>query len=686
MLTYFDGPSWQSGIKSCLPEDFNLEDTPEWRLVNFSLIFPLPQNIFPHDNKSAFDEFGFFLIDDKKKGDLIVSPDRYKGISVIDSPEKISSMGGGADAWRSKSNEASNAKRQSAAYRDVRPRFGVQLGSSVGFTDKQGEWPQKEEHFRRCTIGAENYTSLKTLYFRGDEKSGRYATLSLHSFEILQYSDFHALSTESDNENNCSSTSISRYLVMHIVAENCTNCQLEKISSALYRPRNKFYDLKDEKGTEVRRPLLNFTNVIRRSVEEITGTFIGIFMMSGCYVGLPKPEYSREKGEVKKYIPDEEKTAHGDTFVHKEYVKTVDSHQDFLASDLAAVEALAKQDNIPFVELPSAYRSVSAVSYKPITTGPRLFNSRENKQADFNRNEKTESRMNELVQKQWAWQLATGADRYWESQPDIELKSENLNFSVNKYWTVLAAESGIAHVKSSYLDDPDTQFWNLSSTRRVDLAILAMRSYSVLNVLIKRLAEVEHFGLSTNLEALTDKDSSSAVVDQEYKKIQKNMERFSEIQESLVYFRSRLWFNAVPKRPRDTEAMLWIRQATGVEAMYSDFLDEMKLRQEIYTVNYQRREVEQKRFAEEERLKAEEKEESERSDREDEHNRINLLIALGALILTIPAFTELWPYETSEQTKFWVTVIIVALLSIPALAWAFVSRRKKRKQGGKRPN
>ena len=607
--------SWSRGLCSSLPEGYDHDVQPDWRLVTFSLIYPAPDKIFPA-SPELYDDHGFIRFDetavardfaDAPAAPVFASPKRYQGISAIDFPRHLAA--------------GSESETNRPLYREPHSRFGKVMGKVVS-TDSDAD--DRSHHF---TIMRKDQSSLMELAVASADPDDKFATVSLIAVELLQFRDqVDSLpgNVLAGSRDSASAYGVNRYFVLHVAAENCSSATLETISAALNRARNVLkVDVPD--GDAVK-PLFEFSTRIRHYLSQLSGTYIGLFINRGGYISLPR--VVEKDGQL----------------ICKDSDVEVSSEELQLMKDLQRTSTSTDTYAVPF-------RTVAAVANKSTVTPPALLRGVGESDTYCDPH---------IIRRQWAWVLANGADRYWEAIPVPDLAEAMATGEDFRYWTVLAAETGLAHTRLSGGEKSDLHYWMLASTRRVDLAILTMRSHSALYELSLQLDQLDEYSHAPSGEDLfSNKDA--------YEKFRKSLEQLTDLQHRVVHFRGRLWFNSVPRRPLDTDVLEWIRRSTGVHSMYEDFLDEIQLRQQIYAIVYQRLEAEYNRQAED-HYRRNEDHQRELAEREQEQDRkTTLIFGIVAIILAVPGFVELLPLD--RDTGWPAIMFFVLALFAVIVAW-----------------
>lgn len=585
-------------------------ELPDWRAVFFSLIFPLPDPALPSPEsqedeefegvKGLYDAHGFLRVPSSW------SDGRFQGVRRI---------------------ELSTDDAGQAYYQKANNRFGRVLGDSVG-ADAIDNRPS-ENHETRCVRYdfSQDVTSEETTIIIPQDFSNHHpgASIRLVSAELLQYGHMQ----NHDARSGGSHAIITRFLVMHVVAENCSTELLDKLSQALHRPRRRLGPYE----AETSRILHGLVMKIRRrmSFPHHPLTFV---MAPGGYLERPSNlTYSKQQ------TTPEERAFH---------------------SHLLEDDAYGKSQ----IKIPTALRTVCAVPGNPnVRSAPEIW-----------RDTNQVAKLSETAWlHQWSWSLATGADEYWEGIPCEEGDSESTDsFRRFRHWTLCATESGVAHVRHPYAGTQDVKFWMLSMTRYVDLAILVQRCFIALSTLSSRLRGI-HDDAVKNLNDSKEGDPSD-----EFQLLEQELELLGKLQEDFVQFRDRLWFNVVPKHSSDTHVLKSLRRASGVDDIYDDLVDEIGIRKEVYNTRsaqhrMRKEHQEQQNRREEEKRHREERKKDEANQREENRRAewSNRILGVMAAALAAPGFMDLtgwdhgWPLVTATVTLAVILTAIIWLLVRP---------------------
>ncbi|MDO5731792.1 hypothetical protein [Corynebacterium sphenisci] len=256
--------------------------------------------------------------------------------------------------------------------------------------------------------------------------------------------------------------------------------------------------------------------------------------------------------------------------------------------------------------------------------------------------------------RQWGLLLATGADRASTLPPDTAAGADAGALDLREGWADYVTGWGAVTLRTE--DDPlrDGTPLRLAQTRDVDLAILAMRQLSAVELLAER---------GDRLASTTEGDIGAAYRD------------LTELQRTVLDFRKNLWFGHVPRRPTATAMLRTMQDRLGIPAQLAELTEDLTLRQEILAGLAAQRKAEehqeQERRRERERSDREDRRAAEaardRADRErqDAHrNRVQLGLAVLSLLVTVPSFTGalLEPSPANLGAAIAITAVLALLL------------------------
>lgn len=521
----------------------NFESDNTWRYVQFSLIFPLPQ-------RSA-------VIADRGQGtptagdasdQLTWKPGRWQNANIV--RENDGSYG-------QRVIKRDDKKRMTSNSWSPERRFGSALSSAtkgVPISDEGGRWYETLTDHYHLEIGPSAHNGnvhgtmpMPDIYGSVPEHAGLphaqfpvtkgkpissdgRNSVQLQAIELLNYFEPHD-SVISDRERTTSS-----YLVLHVCAQDCSGVQLRHISRSLSTHRHGVVDdFPDTHSTELKKNeslLQHFLYVAKALMEHTASTDVSGPRWN-CDFRL------RYNGQLKR------------------------------ESDSKTVENLEFQ--------PHPFRIAVAI---PEDHTPQI-------PAECSRSDAGAWSPNEW----WAWQIATGADPFYEGHPEQTRESlDRYKLAGLHNWTFLCMDRGLGIIRNQFETAVDltsrvgdTQYLIFGATRYVDLAILTLRNSIVLHKLHNRLTSLEP-DLATK-HAHTDDTLN------ENEELRKQVDALASVERSFLTFRDKGWFTAVPGRRVDTELLLAIRSVNGGNLAYNDFVDELAFRQQVYNTQYQYRQL-----------------------------------------------------------------------------------------------
>lgn len=562
-------------------EDYAIAAGKEWANVQFSLSFPLSDDNYR-------DAQGLPGINNFWPAPASMDEGRYKGVFRIRTRE------------RKRENYSYAAM---AFYNSEERRFGSDIAQALGGSDFENNpnvdtkvWHAPLPVYKKCKCEghSDNCDTRLRYYFQSENEESDGGGLELVSFELLQFRDGISLTNP-----------IHRFLVIHFVAMNCTSEQIQSISRALTKPRNKLYISPD------------------------------------CSVKLLKETASFIEAELNK-VDEGEYDVH---FAKGGYIapRVVDTHGEV---------AQARSKN--FVKAQPA-RSVCAIPNVPIGEISDL--------PDVFSDQKTDIISPDIAMRAWGAQLAHGFDNSSAEIPTVDALGVNLQPDRElQNWHLLASSNGIVSIRKTPILDEDLSAWSLAATRHVDLLLLVQRSYMVLRGLSKSMREIK------TLPPVKAVDSDSLEKRKKYRDLLKQQfEQLIVVQNGFAELRNTLWFNAIPRRSLDTYLFLGIRREMGVDGLYDDLVDEVRFRHRIHDLTYHEYDAEIR--------------EIETDEQENKEREFNLLIAVLALAVSVPAYIAL-----VGEYSFGLSGIITAISGLLASVFiclgflAYQNRsRKKRK-------
>ncbi|WJY69094.1 hypothetical protein [Corynebacterium auris] len=577
------------GAKFLLREDYQCDRQPEWRLVHFAIILPVPA-----------------LPDGFTWPERWV-PGRFRGIKTVEYAKK------GADG------RFRRARRGNGPDFDYSPRvfhksagtyFRGPLASSLGADAldarvKEDEEPQERPEQREsspATVIARRYMfeadlteeqehippQVDTEPFHWDleyDEDHPHSSMRLISAEVLTYTGPDLYNLKNDERFPFSTT----FLVLHVVAEHCSGKQLESINYSLTRPRNKINKRAKDSLLEGAVKIVNK----RLFPNEKTNPWR---VTKGGYIDFSHTLYNSRQPA-------------------KPYCITV---------------AVPGGEELPEPE--------------PI----------KGKQHD----EDTWP-----VHDKWAWFLASRFDQYTTDIPAFTEASLAASITTRyRDWTVHSSDEGLAFVRRGPLENSQNMFIMLAGTRFVDLVILTLRARTYLD---RIAAQLRQLSFSEVLRVL-DKGDPTNLSDTDHK-LQHSLATFSKVQMEFVYLRDHLWYERVPRREVATTILRDILVKTGARSDFDDISNELELRKDVYTTQYNFARIRLDRIRAEELERAQEIRE-----------KRNMTLAFAAVVLALPGLFALLP-PAGTMTLFW-TCLALILVLVGAVFWYQRRNREKRSE------
>ncbi|MDO5635118.1 MAG: hypothetical protein Q4G34_09660 [Micrococcus sp.] len=493
-------------------------------------------------------------------------------------------------------------------------RFGKRIAKVVGDVKECAE--NSYAHHLLFDAGIKSDTAYRLI-----ESDGvGHARLFLRCAEFLELSDPHGIEDLRTTQS---------FLVLHVMAVDCTSETLEAVSWGMHRPRNKVRVVAG-KSTDKINPLSVFTEVALNSLRAagLRDRLDGVRLTRGGYLDsqFQYPAPSGRSGPSRPRPTRIVMALPGDTV----------SDQPSLIPGAAPLGT---------------------------TQGIVAPNS------GFDRRWTNEEA--------WAWSLSSGADQYIETLPrqtdDFARRAECGRY---ERWAVWAGAFGLAVVRRDVNldDDPvrigQTTLMQLAQTRYIDIAILTMRQFTVLAQLTHDLALIESNG----------RLDSESIDDAAFESLSKRLTALESIQGSLVRFRESLWVRTIPRHETDSLVLQSLSDLCGVERLHNDLLEDISFRRDVYSTQYTSRQMERDRRRVERDRELEQAQKSERLDHErdrEEQSRhrdqITMILTVIALALTVPALVESFGYWSEPGAGFLtlgvtIVVAVLAYLTVPRLA------------------
>ena len=516
-----------------------------WRYVQFSLIFPLPQR-----SAVIADRGQSFSVAGNDPGQLTWKPGRWQNANKFrenDGP------------YGQRIIQRNDGKSITSNGWSTERRFGLALssatrGQSISAEKEDGKWYETlTDHYHlEISPSAHNRSihgknEMPDIYGKCPKRAGLPRTrfpvtkenpigddggnsVQLQAIEVLNYFEPRdsAFSDQKGTE--------SAFLVLHVCVQNCSGPQLRHISRSLSTHRHGVAD----NFTDTHSPELE-------SNESLLQHFVYIakaLMEHNVTTAVSGPQWTcdfrlRYNGQLK-----------------RESDSKTEENLEFQPRPFRI--AVAIPEDVP-PQTPTKRSSSDSGAWSP----------------------------NEW----WAWQIATGADPYYEGHPEQTHESlDRYKLAGLQNWTFLCMDSGVGITRNQFQTAVDltervgdTQYLIFGATRYVDLAILTLRNSIVLHQLHNRLTGLEP-DLATKL-ANSDENLN------ENEELRKQVDALASVERSFLTFRDKGWFTSVPGRRVDTELLLAIKNVIGVNLVYNDFVDELAFRQQVYNTQYQYRQL-----------------------------------------------------------------------------------------------
>ncbi|WP_141756357.1 hypothetical protein [Micrococcus sp. HMSC067E09] len=212
---------------------------PEWRLATFSLVLPVPEGAV-----STIDLLGQRW-----------TPGRYTGVSQVDFP--------GHEA-----SEAGQTPFMYSIYPSASRRFGETVAAAMGASTSSKDKPWEHDTAHHLLFDPE---SAGTAFSLLEPDGAGTARIFLRAAEFLRFEDSgHRRSHIHD------------FLVLHVMATDCTSRTLEMVSQSLNRPRNHVRTPQGEVS-----PLTVFATAAVRALSEALTHDLGITVAAGGFLKAP---------------------------------------------------------------------------------------------------------------------------------------------------------------------------------------------------------------------------------------------------------------------------------------------------------------------------------------------------------------------------------------------------------------
>ncbi|WP_144718374.1 hypothetical protein [Corynebacterium sp. NML180780] len=572
----------RSGHEFRVPEDFRAKELHPWRLASFSLVLPVPEQVsFLDQNNLPTD----FAAGENPRGAYGWKNGRDKGIQLIENPQWDED----AEVFRAPDKKHDWYRKPlvhggNAWYHDARVRFHEPIGRAIGNlsididvapTDAQvGQVVPKSEldscpnltahHYLfppekdRTVFEITNYDRqvpwADQLRSRKDAKGPSW--LKLLSFELLQYkepnlTDF-TRSSPVRTETRCS------FLVINVAAENISAATLGFLSATLHKPWNTsqvYLEGQGDKTDLEQLPALrHFAELAIAEIDSKLRRKPSMYLDdSGCLRATdampsdPRPFLLPPPQRVAMAIPSpcrpqpEERTES----------QCVDEQFEFYGGKHSVAPESEWEQGIN--------GSVAEME------GPMLLND-------------TDPKARWSWQKQWAWQIAVGADSYPEQIP---LQTPD-NFAAiesgsDQNWSIISTSEGVGMVRTKSANKDGMSYWSLAHTRFLDVLILHMRA---------RAGEA-HLRISLRaLAAASGLDTRDPASRNQRKYLQKDLQNLELLQLDHIEIRDNLWFRNVPEREIETRILRGLQSASEFDRLRSDFEEKLRTRQAVLRTQF----------------------------------------------------------------------------------------------------
>ena len=463
------------------------------------------------------------------------------------------------------------------------------------------------------------------------EKKGRFlylkdgqntaAKVSLVCAELLSYCGpkLRNLSTDSNQQSRLSKFE-NQFLVLHVVAENCSSALLEQISKSLHKPRNRVtYRIPESEYGEVFQTLLPEAQCESTMTAEESATYSGKTNLIQLWLSRVEMELLADH-----YDP------------RNPTIK------------MARGGFLQTSEKLPISANNRVFAVVTAIPGKnTFNLASRFWETTE------------EERQNWTAHDTWGWFLANRADQF---KPELTaLDDESLDESrVQLYhdWALHSSENGLAVIRRRPADNRNNSFWMYAGTRFVDLAILVRRADGYLTRMAKQLRAMTF--KSEELNALLnqcDDEGPDEPLTRAQEILQTSLQNFEILQTEFVTFRDHLWYDSVSDRDVDTKVLRSILISTGTQNDFTEVSSELQLRESIYrtqgdSIRFALKEQQQKQIEKQRAL--ERQRENKKEDKEKQRERRITLVGLAfAFVLGVSDWMD-FLYSGLPEHGLWV--------------------------------
>lgn len=610
------------GAKFLLPSGYESAVQPEWRLAHFAVVVPVPG------------------LPEKFEWPEGWVPGRFRGIKTIEFAGQTESGSYGCQ-FKGEYRNFDFAPR--VFHKSAGSYFREPLTSSMGahaldaspnYGDGPGEWSSGQKNNPARVVArrfmfepdltSEHWQKAPTvnsdsLPIPFEDSGHSYSSFRLVCAEFLNYSGPRLYDLDSGEpyafEQN--------FLVIHAVAENCSGRQLEKVTASLTKPREL-----------IDKPSEKFLNQVPEWVRLLVDQATVQRKRGNPQINLLKLAV----GAAEKKLFSRDALGSVWEVTNGGYIKMLRQNGGSRPSQQAAKPYCVTMA-IPGID--------------DLAQPTPLRRDFEGKVGDWTSHDK------------WAWYLASRFDRYTTEIPDFHDASLAQSL-VARYrdWTIHSCEGGLAVVRREPLGTSQNNFFMLSGTRFVDLAILTLRANNYLGCIGEQLRQ-----LSFGPEALNVLDSSESELGagtlQEIKhadqQLQRSLRQFAKIQAEFVYLRDHLWYERVPGRAEATTILQHILEKTGARRNFDDIVSEIEIRENVYTTQYN--------FA---RIRLDGVEAASNKREEERRDKRNAIIAFAAVALAFPSLFALLP----GAGGWWVFLACLATTAVIAPTVAYLLYRR----------
>lgn len=419
---HYDRGDWLA-IDPGVPTD---APPPEWRLATFSLILPIPEGAV--GDITTFGEAW--------------SPGRYTGVSQVDFPGHEAAEDGQSPFMYS-------------IYPGATRRFGATVAAAMGAagTHQEKSWEHDTAHHVLF-----DPDGRETSYDLLEDGGTGTACIFLRAAEFLRFDD-------SDRQQ----THVHDFLVLHVMATDCTSRTLEMASQSLNRPRNKVPTANGDVS-----PLKTFTEAAVHALSAALGRNVDLTIAAGGFLQAP--------GTAKSPL---------------------------MARPTRVVMAVPGSSVNSSPTLLSGTRNDERSTWLPAERWAWLLATGADKYIETL----------PLETKEYAARASCGRFRRWT------VWAEAFGLAVVRHDLVL--DRDLQDADDNRLRIGQTTLLQLPQTRYVDIALLTMRQFMILGDLTSDLAAI---GSTSPEEGATPSDRADALYERltQLERVQRDMVRFRE--------------------------------------------------------------------------------------------------------------------------------------------------------------